>query len=94
VADVSERGGELRDYGIEIVLKLAERFRQVVGDLTSEVLLGQLRQSRSQSLDGEPLDLGKSDDEILHATEAACAKDPGFMPREAFAAKVAARLAT
>ena len=42
---------------------------------------------------GEPLDLGKSDDEILHATEAACAKDPGFMPREAFAAKVAARLA-
>jgi catechol 2,3-dioxygenase len=42
---------------------------------------------------GEPLDLEKSDDEILHATEAACAKDPGFMPREAFAAKVAARLA-
>jgi catechol 2,3-dioxygenase len=43
---------------------------------------------------GEPLDLAKSDDEILHATEAACAKDPGFMPREAFAAKVAARLAS
>jgi len=43
---------------------------------------------------GEPLDLGKSDDEILHATEAACAKNPGFMPREAFAAKVAARLAS
>lgn len=42
---------------------------------------------------GEPLDLSKSDDEILHATEAACAKDAGFMPREAFAAKVAARLA-
>jgi len=42
---------------------------------------------------GEPLDLEKSDDEIMHATEAACAKDPGFMPREAFAAKVAARLA-
>jgi catechol 2,3-dioxygenase len=42
---------------------------------------------------GEPLDLDKSDDEILHATEAACTKDPGFMPREAFAAKVAARLA-
>jgi len=42
---------------------------------------------------GEPLDLEKSDDEILHATEAACAKNPGFMPREAFAAKVAARLA-
>ena len=30
---------------------------------------------------GEPLDLEKSDDEILHATEAACAKDPGFMSR-------------
>ena len=42
---------------------------------------------------GEPLDLGKADDEILHATEAACAKDPGFMSRQAFAAKVAARLA-
>jgi catechol 2,3-dioxygenase len=42
---------------------------------------------------GEPLDLETSDDEILHATEAACAKNPGFMPREAFAAKVAARLA-
>ena len=42
---------------------------------------------------GEPLDLEKSDDEILHATEAACAKNPGVMPREAFAAKVAARLA-
>jgi catechol 2,3-dioxygenase len=42
---------------------------------------------------GEPLDLEKSDDEILHATEAACAKNPGSMPREAFAAKVAARLA-
>ena len=42
---------------------------------------------------GEPLDLEKSDDEILHATQAACSKKPGFMPREAFAAKVAARLA-
>jgi len=42
---------------------------------------------------GEPLDLEKSDDEILHATEAACSMKPGFMPREAFAAKVAARLA-
>jgi catechol 2,3-dioxygenase len=42
---------------------------------------------------GEPLDLEKSDDEILQATEAACAKNPGSMPREAFAAKVAARLA-
>jgi catechol 2,3-dioxygenase len=42
---------------------------------------------------GEPLDLAKSDAAILQETEAACAKDPGFMPREAFAAKVAARLA-
>jgi catechol 2,3-dioxygenase len=41
---------------------------------------------------GETLDLSLSDDEILHVTEAACAKDPGFMPREAFAAKVAERL--
>lgn len=42
---------------------------------------------------GEPLDLSKSDEEILNETEAACTKDPGFMPQEAFAAKVAARLA-
>src|SRR5208282_125876 len=40
--------------------KLAERFRQLVGDLTIEVFLGQLRQSRSQSLDGEPLALGRA----------------------------------
>lgn len=42
---------------------------------------------------GEPLDLSKSDDQIMRETEAACTKDPGFMPREAFAAKVAARMA-
>jgi catechol 2,3-dioxygenase len=42
---------------------------------------------------GEPLDLNKSDAEILQETEAACSKSPGFMPREAFAAKVAGRLA-
>lgn len=42
---------------------------------------------------GEPLDLSKSDDEILCETEAACRRDPGFMPREAFVAQVAARLA-
>ena len=33
-----------------------------------------------------------SDDEILHATEAACAKDPGFMSQPAFAESVRARL--
>jgi catechol 2,3-dioxygenase len=33
---------------------------------------------------GDPLDLGKSDEEILHTTEAACRKDPGFMLREEF----------
>ena len=30
---------------------------------------------------GDPLDLGKSDEEILRITEAACRNDPGFMPR-------------
>jgi catechol 2,3-dioxygenase len=42
---------------------------------------------------GEPLDLAKSDEEILGLTEAACAKDPGFMPRAAFVQSVAARMA-
>jgi catechol 2,3-dioxygenase len=42
---------------------------------------------------GEPLDLSKSDAEILHATEAACAGDPGFMPRAAFVESVTARMA-
>ena len=60
VADVSERCGELRDHGIEIVLKLAECLREVVGDLTGEVSLRHLRQSRSQAIDGEPLLLGRA----------------------------------
>ncbi len=29
---------------------------------------------------GDPLDLAKSDDEIFRETEAACRRDPGFMP--------------
>jgi catechol 2,3-dioxygenase len=33
---------------------------------------------------GDPLDLGKSDEEILRTTETACRKDPGFMVREEF----------
>jgi catechol 2,3-dioxygenase len=41
---------------------------------------------------GEPLDLSLSDDEILRTTEAACAKDPGFMPRAAFVEQTAARM--
>jgi len=31
---------------------------------------------------GDPLDLDKTDAEILRTTEAACRNDPGFMPRE------------
>ena len=42
---------------------------------------------------GEPLDLAKSDEEILRETEAACRKDPGFMPREAFVHSMGERLA-
>ena len=42
---------------------------------------------------GEPLDLTKSDDEILRETEDACRKDPGFMPIEAFKKSLAERLA-
>lgn len=33
---------------------------------------------------GDPLDLGKSDEEIVRTTEAACRNDPGFMPRAEF----------
>jgi catechol 2,3-dioxygenase len=33
---------------------------------------------------GDPLDLSKSDEEIIRATEAACCNDPGFMLREEF----------
>lgn len=42
---------------------------------------------------GEPLDLSKSDDEIMRETEAACRADPGFMPVAAFQAALARRLA-
>jgi catechol 2,3-dioxygenase len=42
---------------------------------------------------GEPLDLSKSDEEILRETEAACRADPGFMPIEAFQQSLASRLA-
>ncbi len=41
---------------------------------------------------GEPLDLGKSDAEILRETEAACRADPGFMMMEAFRKAMAVRL--
>jgi catechol 2,3-dioxygenase len=43
---------------------------------------------------GKPLDLSKSDDEILQETEAACRTDPGFMRIETFQASLANRLAT
>ena len=42
---------------------------------------------------GEPLDLSKSDDEILRETEAACRADPGFMPIAEFQRGLAGRLA-
>jgi len=41
---------------------------------------------------GEPLDLAKSDAEIVRETEAACRKDPGFLPREAFVHGLGERL--
>ncbi len=41
---------------------------------------------------GEPLDLTKSDETIIRETEAACRKDPGFMPREAFVHSLGERL--
>jgi catechol 2,3-dioxygenase len=41
---------------------------------------------------GEPLDLSLSDDDILRATEASCAKEPGFMPRDAFVRLTAAQM--
>jgi catechol 2,3-dioxygenase len=43
---------------------------------------------------GQPLDLAKSDDEIIRETEAACRTDPGFLPREAFVHSLEGRLAT
>jgi catechol 2,3-dioxygenase len=42
---------------------------------------------------GQPLDLAKSDTEILHETEAACRADPGFMMMEEFQASLAIKLA-
>src|ERR1700761_8032477 len=42
---------------------------------------------------GEPLDLSKSDAEILQETESACRVDPGFMTMDAFKASLANRLA-
>ena len=41
---------------------------------------------------GDPLDLTKSDDEILHETEAVCRQDPGFMPIGQFQASMAEAL--
>jgi catechol 2,3-dioxygenase len=41
---------------------------------------------------GEPLDLEKSDAEILRETEAACRAEPGFMMMDAFQASLANRL--
>src|ERR1700733_7296390 len=43
---------------------------------------------------GEPLDLAKSDDEILRDTEASCRADPGFMTMGDFQKSLAERLAT
>jgi catechol 2,3-dioxygenase len=43
---------------------------------------------------GEPLDLAKSDDEILRETEAACRADPGFMMMDEFQKSLAGRLAS
>ena len=42
---------------------------------------------------GEPLDLTKSDDEILRETEAACRAEPGFMMMKDFQTSLANRLA-
>ena len=42
---------------------------------------------------GEPLDLAKSDEQIMRETEAACRVDPGFMMMDAFQAALAQRLA-
>jgi catechol 2,3-dioxygenase len=42
---------------------------------------------------GDPLDLSKTDAEILRETEATCRADPGFMMMDAFKASLASRLA-
>jgi len=36
---------------------------------------------------GDPLDLDKTDEEILRTTEAACRKDPDFTPREEYVSR-------
>jgi catechol 2,3-dioxygenase len=41
---------------------------------------------------GKPLDLSKSDEDILRDTEQACRQDPGYMPIEEFKNQMAARL--
>jgi catechol 2,3-dioxygenase len=41
---------------------------------------------------GEPLDLAKSDDEIMQETEASCRADPGFMMMNEFQKSLANRL--
>jgi len=41
---------------------------------------------------GKPLDLAKSDEQILSETEAACRDDPGYMPIDQFKQQMAARL--
>ncbi|HEY0183133.1 MAG TPA: VOC family protein [Rhodopila sp.] len=43
---------------------------------------------------GEPLDLTRSDAEILRDTEAACRADPGFMMMDEFQRSLASRLAS
>ncbi len=43
---------------------------------------------------GTPLDLSKSDEDILRETEAACRADPGFMMFKDFTRSLADRLAT
>jgi catechol 2,3-dioxygenase len=43
---------------------------------------------------GDPLDLSLSDEEIARRTEAACRRDPGFMPVEEWRAKMSARMST
>ncbi|HEX2941165.1 MAG TPA: VOC family protein [Rhodopila sp.] len=41
---------------------------------------------------GEPLDLSRSDADIMQETEAACRADPGFMPMDTFQRSLAERL--
>lgn len=42
---------------------------------------------------GEPLDLSKSDEQILRETEEACRNDPGFMPIAEYQVQMAEKLA-